>query len=81
MSCLAGTLGEFLRDNGIVSLLMPLLSRKWSQLQDNDRKLIPLFECFSTVIDSLGPDLMEPHVLPIYERCLNILQGIKDALE
>ena len=76
ISCLAEVLGEHLRNEQVVNLLMPLLSKKWSVIQDNDKKLLPLFECFEMVIVSLGDVFIEPHILPIYERCLNILSGI-----
>ena len=54
VATLAEVLGERLRSQEIVDLLIPLLSRKWQQLEDNDKRLLPLFECFENVIHAIG---------------------------
>lgn len=59
---LAQVLGEDIRDTKIIEVLMPLLSKKWVVFNDDDRKLLPLFECFETVINSVGREMIAPYV-------------------
>lgn len=44
---------------------MPLLSKKWNEIPDNNRTLFSLFECFELVIVAIGP-LFEPYAANVY---------------
>jgi len=69
-------MGQRLRNQEIVDVLMPLISRKWQAFRDSDKRLLPLFECFEQVIAALGEDFVVQHVQLIYERCTRILKSI-----
>ena len=77
---LAEVLGQRLQSQQVVDVLMPLLSRKWQTLDDSDKQLLPLFECFEQVIAVLGEDFLTLHIQPIYERCTRVLQGVLTAV-
>ena len=49
-------------------------------MNDDDKRLLPLFECFEQVIHALGEQFVEPHISLIFERCTRILRGILDAV-
>ena len=49
----------------VVQHLMPLLSKKWNSISDNNRGLFPLFECFESVVAALGP-AFESYAAPVY---------------
>ena len=80
VATLAEVLGERLRQIEIVDLLIPLLSRKWQELDDTDKRLLPLFECFENVINAIGDVYIQPHVVQIYERCVRILKNILETV-
>ncbi len=73
-------MGELLRQEEIVNVLIPLISRKWAEFPDTDKRLLPLFECFEQVIHAVGETYILPHVEQIYGRCIRILQGIPDSV-
>ena len=73
-------MGKRLRSREIVDVLIPLLSKKWQQLNDQDKRLLPLFECFEQVIHAVGHEFIEEHVGQIYERCLRILKSILESV-
>ena len=61
---------------------MPLLTKKLNAFQDdNDRKLLPLFECLEQVIAAIGEELATPYVQLVYERCVSILYKILQAVQ
>ena len=74
-------MGERLRHDEIVAVLIPLISRKWSEFSDSDKRLLPLFECFEQVIHAVGEQHILPHIEPIYQRCLRILQAIPATIK
>ena len=57
-------MGDHLKSKELVDVLMPLLAKKWVLINDSDRRLLPMFECFEYVISSIGP-LAEQYVQPI----------------
>ena len=59
---LAEVLGTRLQSQQVADVLIPLISRKWQVLDDSDKKLLPLFECFEQVITALGEDLLTPYI-------------------
>jgi transportin-1 len=69
---LAETLREQIRDSRICSRLLPLLSKKWNEIDDNSNHIFPLFETFEAVVQALGP-VIEPYAIGIYQRCCRIL--------
>lgn len=44
-----------------MQILMPPLQEKWTSIADNDRDLLPLFECFT----SLAQALCAPQPTPV----------------
>jgi hypothetical protein len=57
MGSFAENMGDFLKNKELVDILMPLLATKWVLIKDDDRRILPMFECFEYVISSIGPDL------------------------
>lgn len=62
IATLAQMLGEDIRQQEIVDLIMPLLSKKWVVFKDEDRRLLPLFECFESVINSVGMEMCAQYI-------------------
>lgn len=56
-----------------VGLLMPLLSKKWVSFKNDDKRLLPLMECFENVVIKLGA-ASEQYIQPVFLRCIQILQ-------
>ena len=56
-----------------VGLLMPLLAKKWFAFKNDDKRLLPLMECFEAVVFKLGP-ASEQYIEPVFLRCVQILQ-------
>jgi len=71
---MAQSLGENIRKEEILSQLMPILNKKWIETDDNSRIILPLFECFESLLSALGP-VSEPFAKPVFERCVKILQN------
>ena len=76
VATLAEVMGQRLRQPEIVNILIPLLNTKWTGLDDMDKKLLPLFECFENVIHAIGEEFIQPYVVQIFERCTRILKSI-----
>jgi hypothetical protein len=73
MGSFAENMGDYLKNKELVDILMPLLATKWVLIKDDDRRLLPMFECFEYVISSIGQELAKPYISPILERCFTIL--------
>lgn len=54
IGCLADSLKDKFRDASITSIIMPLLIRKLDTIEDSSMLLIPMFECFESITNSLG---------------------------
>lgn len=80
VATLAEVMGQRLRTQEIVDVLIPLLSRKWQALADTNKQLLPLFECFEQVVAAVGEEFITPYVQAIYERCTRILKGVLDIV-
>lgn len=52
---------------------MPLLNKKYMEINDESRSIFPLFECFESVVSALGEHSFE-FSQPIFERCVGIIQ-------
>ena len=74
IGCLAEHLGDALKQPAVHEVLMPLLTKKWTQVQDSDKSLCPLFECFEAVTIALGPGI-EPYAKGIFDRCIAIVRS------
>ena len=53
-------MGEALGQQEILSALLSLLNKKWENLNDNNRSLLTLFECFESVIFAIK-SAIEPY--------------------
>ena len=51
---------------------MPLLAKKWLAFKNDDKRLLPLMECFESVVYKLG-DASEQYIQPVFMRCIQIL--------
>lgn len=62
----------------VQGLLVPIMA-KFDRLPDNDRSLIALFECLSSLAQNIGPSML-PIMPKLVERCVRlILQGARTA--
>eukprot|EP00347_Sterkiella_histriomuscorum_P007650 403348104 len=77
---MAQSLGENIRNESIISQLMPILNKKYMDIDDESKIIFPLFECFESVVSALGP-LSEPFSKPIFERCVNIIQKFMNKVK
>jgi transportin-1 len=81
---IAQAVGEGLNNNEILGTLLPLLNKKWEQLNDDDRSLLTLFECFESIVFAIK-EAIEPYAKNIFDRCVkilsNVLKNIKDEPE
>lgn len=57
-----------------------MLSRKWQELSDFDKRLLPLFECFEQVIHAVGEQFIQAHIGQIFERCTRILTKVLETV-
>jgi hypothetical protein len=73
MGAFAEQMGDHLKDKDLVDVLMPLLAKKWVLINDDDRRILPMFECFEYVISSIGSELAQQYIQPILQRCFTIL--------
>jgi hypothetical protein len=44
---------------------MPLISKKWTELSDENRAIFSLLESFELIIMNIG-SLFEPYAVPVY---------------
>ncbi|KAG5335853.1 hypothetical protein C0989_000203 [Termitomyces sp. Mn162] len=68
----ANAVGRALQDPRYIDILMPPLTAKWSNLRDEDEKLIPSLECLASVTIAIGQAFL-PYASPVFERCNSIL--------
>jgi transportin-1 len=69
---LAEHVGPALREDNMVSMLMPALIQRWNKVSDQSREMFPLLECLSYVATALGP-LFSQYAAGIFARCINII--------
>ena len=72
---LADSVGSALNQPEYVELLVPPLLRKWEQLGDEDRGLVSLLECLSSVTVALGPGF-QPFAVPVYKHTHNLIHQV-----
>jgi len=77
---LAEAVGHALNSPEYVNILLPPLIAKWNQLGDEDRNLLPLLECLTSVAAALGVGFQN-FAQPVYQRCLRLIEStlIKQA--
>ncbi|KAJ3359218.1 Transportin-1 [Allomyces javanicus] len=76
---LAEVTGSALGQPACVQLLLPALMHKWHVLRDDDKDLLPLFECLASVVIPLGQGFAA-HAHQVFERCLRIIQTTYQSL-
>ena len=54
-------------------LLSPL-HKRWNALMDDDRQLLPLLECMTSVARALGPGFL-PTAPAVYTRCVRVMES------
>jgi len=69
---LAESLGEDLNKPEYLSVLLPPLIAKWEAVPDNDKSLLPLLECMSYIVQSLGMGFAQ-FAQPVMQRCERII--------
>eukprot|EP01112_Ceratiomyxa_fruticulosa_P017712 TRINITY_DN5573_c0_g3_i1.p1 TRINITY_DN5573_c0_g3~~TRINITY_DN5573_c0_g3_i1.p1 ORF type:complete len:897 (-),score=174.50 TRINITY_DN5573_c0_g3_i1:289-2979(-) len=70
---LADSVGSNLNVPEYINILLPPLINKWNILSDDDRRLLPLLECLTSVAAALGPGFV-PYAPPVYGRCLKLIE-------
>lgn len=71
---LANSVGAELNNAQYVQALMTPLSQKFCSVPDNDRSIIALFECLSSLAAALGPAFL-PIVPQLVQRCVRLIQN------
>eukprot|EP00913_Durusdinium_trenchii_P033252 g31129.t1 len=69
---LADAVGPELDTQRYKQLLLEPLFQKFNNTPDNDRSIIALFECLSSMAQNLGPSFM-PLCKPLVERCSRLI--------
>jgi transportin-1 len=69
---LAEHVGPALRDEDLVSMLMPALIQRWNKVSDQSREMFPLLECLSYVATALGEKFAQ-YAAGIFARCINVI--------
>ena len=59
---------------------MPVLNKKYMDVDDESKIILPLIECFESVVSALGP-LSEPFSKPLFERCVKIIQTFMNKVK
>ena len=58
LSTLADAVGRALAEPSMLQLFMPPLLAKWQQTSDTDRELLPLMECFTSLAQAIGAQIL-----------------------
>ena len=51
--------------------MQPLI-KKWNELKDEDKDLLPLLECLSSVATALHSGFL-PYAEPVFQRCVSLV--------
>lgn len=62
IATLAEVLQDKIRNQEITNLLLPILNQRMRDFDQNDRRILPLFETYEQVICAVGSDLIEPFI-------------------
>jgi transportin-1 len=71
---LAEAVGTELNKKEFVQVLMPPLISKWNDLQDNDRSILPLLECLTSLAQALELGF-SPFAGMVFGRCIQIIDS------
>jgi transportin-1 len=74
LGTLADAVGAELNQAKYLDIFMPPLITKWQQLQNSDKDLFPLLECFTSIAQALGPGFAQ-FAEPVFQRCINLIQS------
>ena len=70
---LADSVGDELNNNELVGILMPPLIMRWNNLSDEDRNLLPLLECLTSIATALSTGF-QPFAQGVYQRCVRLIE-------
>ncbi|CAK7567463.1 MAG: hypothetical protein SEPTF4163_005428 [Sporothrix epigloea] len=77
---LAEAIGPALANPELSGQLLPSLFKRYESVSNYSREMLPLLECFSYVVMSLG-SAFEPYAQPVFLRCVNIIhESLKQSL-
>lgn len=70
---LAAAIEEDFGHDTVLTALLPPIIEYWNSLNNDDRRLMPVIECFGLIARSITTKFRDcaPHV---FSRCLNIMQ-------
>jgi len=71
---LADSVGSALNAPEHVNLIMPPLIEKWNHVDNEDKSLLPLLECLTSISQALGPGFA-PFAQPVFERCVALIEN------
>lgn len=73
LGALCQSTGEALSQSHLLEMLMPPLMARWEQIDENDEKSSPIFDCMTRICLALGM-AFSPWAVPVFERCPSIMQ-------
>ena len=71
---LADSVGTALSEPAHVNILMPPLIEKWNNVADDDKSLLPLLECLTSISQALGAGFA-PFAQPVFSRCISLIES------
>jgi len=75
---LADSVGSELNKPELVEILIPPLVQRWNSLGDDDKGLLPLLECFTSVAQALGVGFQQ-FAQPVFVRCMGLMEATLQA--
>jgi len=66
--------GTELNKPALVQILIPPLVQRWNMLPDDDKALLPLLECFTSIAQALGVGF-QPFAPPVFTRCMQLMEA------
>lgn len=78
---LADSVGKQLNAPEHINILMPPLIIRWNELRDDDKNLLPLLECLTSISAALGSGFVN-FAPPVFQRCIRLIEStlIQDAV-
>ena len=70
---LADSVGSHLNNPDLITLLMPPLIFKFNVLKDDDKDLIPLLDCLSSVASALQSGFLRYSEV-VFRRCISLVE-------
>mmetsp|Transcript_11007 Transcript_11007/g.15159 ORF Transcript_11007/g.15159 Transcript_11007/m.15159 type:complete len:901 (+) Transcript_11007:157-2859(+) len=71
---LAESVGDEMNNPEYINIIMPPLITKWNNLGDEDRNLLPLLECLTSVAAAVGTGFQQ-FAQGVYQRCLRLIEN------